>query len=77
MTATFEEAGVARGATVTGLEFVGYVGTGQMSRNGRCRSTWDEPDGRPASVIGKFPSDDPTTRMGSFESGVYRSETAL
>src|SRR4051812_6054965 len=62
MTQALEEAGIARGATVTDLAFTGYVGTGQMSRNGRFRLTWDRPEGRPPSVIGKFPSDDPPTR---------------
>ncbi len=77
MTQALEEAGIAGGAIVTGMEFSGYVGTGQMSRNGRFQLTWDRPEGRPASVIGKFPSDDPPTRAGSFASGVYRSETSF
>ena len=51
-----EAAGVADGATVTDLEFDGFIGTGQMSRNARYRLTWDDPDGRPATVVGKFPS---------------------
>jgi hypothetical protein len=77
MTAGLAAAGVARGATVTELEFAGYVGTGQMSRNGRFLLAWDDPNGRPVSVIGKFPSADESTRVGSFESGVYLSEVAF
>ena len=41
------------------VAFEGFVGTGQMSRNARLRLTWDaDPDGRPTSFVGKFPSDD-------------------
>jgi hypothetical protein len=74
MTAGLEAAGVARGATVTGLEFEGFIGTGQMSRNGRFRLAWTEPAGRPSTVVVKLPSDDPPTRSSSFDSGAYASE---
>jgi hypothetical protein len=74
MTAVLEEAGVARGARVTALEFDGYVGTGQMSRNGRFRLEWSAPEGRPATVVAKFPSDDPPTRASSFLNGAYSNE---
>jgi hypothetical protein len=74
MTEALEGAGVARGATVTDVRFDRFVGTGQMSRNARLSLTWDEPDGRPATVIGKFPSDDATARAASFESGIYFHE---
>jgi hypothetical protein len=77
MTEALEQAGVARGATVTDVHFDGFVGTGQMSRNARFTLTWDDPEGRPATVIGKFPTDDPPTRASSFESGVYFSECSF
>ncbi len=77
MTEALESAGVAGGATITELEFDGFVGTGQMSRNARYRLTWDRPDGRPATVIGKFPSHDAEVRAGSFASGVYHHEWAF
>ncbi|MFM2077890.1 MAG: hypothetical protein RJA49_1780 [Actinomycetota bacterium] len=67
-------AGVARGATVTDVAFAGYIGTGQMGRNARYALTWDRPDGRPASVVGKFPTDDPTGRASGFDNGSYRTE---
>jgi hypothetical protein len=73
MTAALEEAGVARGATVTGCELAGFIGTGQMSRNARFRLVWDDPAGRPATVVGKFPSSDPTARASGFN-GAYRNE---
>ena len=71
MTAGLEEAGVARGATVTGLEFDGFIGTGQMSRNGRFRLDWSDPAGRPPTVVVKLPSADPPTRSYSFDNGAY------
>jgi hypothetical protein len=74
LTEALEQAGVARGATITALEFDGYVGTGQMSRNGRFRLTWSEPEGRPASAIVKLPSADPPTRAASFDNGAYANE---
>lgn len=77
LTEALEEAGVAKGATVTAVHFEGFVGTGQMSRNARLTLEWDRPEGRPGSVIGKFPSDDATVRASSFESGVYYNEFAF
>jgi hypothetical protein len=77
MTEALESAGVAAGATVTDVEFDGFIGTGQMSRNARYRLTWDRPDGRPETVVGKFPSADPNTKQSSFDSGVYLHEYAF
>jgi hypothetical protein len=77
MTEALEQAGVARGATVTAVEFDGFVGTGQMSRNARYGLTWDRPEGRPATVIGKFPSHDEATKLSSFGSGAYHHEYAF
>ena len=73
MTAALEEAGVAGGARVTDLAFA-FIGTGQMSRNARFHLTWDRPAGRPASVVGKFPSGDAPTKASSFAAGVYLGE---
>jgi Phosphotransferase enzyme family len=56
------------------VHFDGFVGTGQMSRNARFSLTWDRSDDRPRTVVGKFPTDDPTTRASSFASGVYFNE---
>ena len=74
MTVALEDATVARGATVTELRFEGFIGTGQMARNARFSLVWDQPAGRPASVVGKFPSDDPTGRATGFDGGSYRKE---
>jgi hypothetical protein len=77
MTQALEESGVARGATVTALDIESFIGTGQMGRNVRYALTWDDPAGRPASVVGKFPTDDPTTRANGFANGNYQKEWAF
>ena len=74
LTAALEQAGVARGGTVVDVEHVGDIGTGQTGRNARLRLTWDVPDGRPATVVGKFPSADDHARAQAFANGVYRKE---
>lgn len=77
MTEGLQAAGVARGATVTSLDLDGFIGTGQTGRNARFRLTWDDPDGRPASVVGKFSSADPQAARAAFENGTYRNEWAF
>ena len=74
MTAVLEEGGMARGATVTGVRLVGLIGTGQMGRSARFALTWDDPSGRPATVVGKFPAEDATARSTGFDSGGYVKE---
>ncbi len=74
MTSRLEESGVAGGAKVTAMEFQGFIGTGQMGRNARFALNWDNPEGRPASVVGKFPTNDAPTRQSSFEGGAYLKE---
>lgn len=77
LTEALEAAGVARGAKVTDVRFDGFIGTGQMSRNGRLGLTWDDPHGRPATVVGKFPTDDRATRASSFANGAYFNECSF
>ena len=77
MTEALEAAGVARGATVTSVELVRYIGTGQMGRNARFQLTWDQPEGRPATVVGKFPTDDANARASAFANGSYIKEWAF
>ena len=74
LTEALEHAGVARGAKVVDVEHVGDIGTGQTGRNARLRLRWDAPDGRPATVVGKFPSADEHARAQAFGNGVYRKE---
>jgi hypothetical protein len=35
---------------------------------------WTDPEGRPATVVAKFPSADPPTRATSFQTGAYNNE---
>ena len=77
MTAALEAAGVARGATVTDVVLDGLIGTGQTGRNARFLLTWDDPDGRPTSVVGKFASADPNARLAAFTNGTYLNEWAF
>jgi hypothetical protein len=74
LTDALEEAGVARGAAVTAVDFRGLIGTGQTGRNARFALTWNDPAGRPATVVAKFPSGDPLARGAAFANGAYLKE---
>jgi hypothetical protein len=76
MNAALAHAGVAAGdgATVVDVRFAGYIGTGQMGRNARYALTWDRAGAGPASVVGKFPTDDPTGRATGFGNRTYYTE---
>ncbi|WP_420452991.1 phosphotransferase [Ilumatobacter sp.] len=74
LTEALEEGGVARGASVTEVSFVGWIGTGQTGRNARFALEWDRPDGRPTSIVAKFPSGDPAARASAFENDTYVKE---
>lgn len=77
MTAVLDAAGVAQGAQVTALELQSFIGTGQTGRNARFSLTWDQPDGRPSSVVGKFPSGDANARTNAFVNGTYLTEVSF
>ena len=74
LTGVLEQAGVARGATLTEVRFDGLIGTGQTGRNARFSLAWDAPEGRPSSVVGKFASGDPAARESAFATGAYLRE---
>jgi hypothetical protein len=74
MTQALEEAGAARGATVLAVELAGFIGTGQTGCNARYHLEWDLPEGRPSSVVGKFPSRDEAARVTAFANETYRNE---
>jgi hypothetical protein len=74
LTEVLQRAGVAKGATVTDVDFLGWIGTGQTGRNGRFALEWDRPEDRPPTVVGKFPSDDDTARATGFLTGSYLRE---
>jgi len=61
------------GRAPTSVEFMGFIGTGQMSRNARFSITWADNAG-PESVVVKVPSSVPATRSISFEHGIYQKE---
>lgn len=55
------------------VDFVGFIGTGQMSRNARFSLSWDSVEG-PGSVVVKVPSTEPGTIASSFEHDTYLKE---
>ncbi|MFM9038007.1 MAG: phosphotransferase [Actinomycetota bacterium] len=65
---------IARGATLLDCRFEGFVGTGQTGCNGRFSLDWSDPQGRPTSVMGKFPSLDDTARATGFGGSAYVTE---
>lgn len=78
MTVGLDPEWIAANATVDGYRaesagFVGFIGTGQMSRNARFRLHWAECDG-PESVVVKLPSSEAATRAVSFDHDVYLRE---
>lgn len=74
LTDALEEAGVARGAKVLDVDYVGDIGTGQTGRNARFALTWDDGQDRPATLVGKFPSADQNARASAFGNGTYLKE---
>jgi hypothetical protein len=66
--------GIAGGATITKCTFEGFVGTGQTGCNARFSLEWDNPAGRPKTVMGKFPSFDETARATGFGGTAYVTE---
>lgn len=74
MDAVLKNAGLAGSASVIGCTFDGFVGTGQTGCNARFTLTWDDPSGKPLTIMGKFPSQDPTARTTGFAGGAYVTE---
>lgn len=74
MSDVLDAAGLAGEARLENCEFVGYVGTGQTGCNGRFALTWDRPEGRPSTIMGKFPSRDDTARATGFGGSAYMTE---
>ncbi|MCB0981073.1 MAG: phosphotransferase [Ilumatobacteraceae bacterium] len=77
LTDALEAAGVARGAQVTSVEVAGFIGTGQTGRSARLHLEWDQPEGRPTSLVGKFPSGDEAAKAAAFQNGAYETEWAF
>jgi hypothetical protein len=75
LTDVLHDAGVAASATVSRIADRERIGTGQMAQNVRFQLEWDdEAADAPASIVGKFPSDDPTSRGTGAAQGGYRKE---
>ncbi len=53
------------------------IGTGQVGENVRYTLTWPEGVEGPASVVGKFPSPDPTSRETAAATGSYLKEVGF
>jgi len=73
LTEALEASGVARGAAVVSFESEA-VGTGQMGENARFTLEWNEQLGQPATVVGKFPSDNEISRATATGGGSYVRE---
>ena len=74
MNEALRASGIAGSATITKCTFEGFVGTGQTGCNARFSLEWDNPAGRPKTVMGKFPSFDATARATGFGGTAYVTE---
>lgn len=73
---------VGSGAAPAGAAVVSFeatsVGTGKLGENVRFVLEWcDAPDALPSSVVGKFPSADPTSRAAGVLTGIYAREISF
>ena len=74
LTAVLTAAGATEHGRVVALEATA-VGTGQVGDSIRFTLTWDEADAGPASVVGKFPTTDETSRATATAVRTYEIET--
>jgi aminoglycoside phosphotransferase (APT) family kinase protein len=73
MTHTLRAAGLLEGHRVEELRRE-PCGTGQLADSFRFTLSYDSPGAGPATLVGKFPSDDPNSRDFGRRSGYYRNE---
>jgi hypothetical protein len=73
MTEVLLTAGVISSARVTAVERE-PCGTGLLADSYRFTLTYDSPSAGPPTLVGKFASDDPTSRAYGHASGMYRNE---
>lgn len=73
LTRILTDAGVMRSGKVVDVRWE-PCGTGQLSDSYRFSLSYDPPSAGPATVVGKFPSEDSTSREFGRTSGYYRSE---
>lgn len=74
VTEALEQASVARGVEVVDVKFVCEITTGQTVRIARLRLTWNQPEGRPATIVATVLSADEHARAGAFAFASYLSE---
>ncbi|WP_230206907.1 phosphotransferase family protein [Novosphingobium sp. Gsoil 351] len=53
------------------------IGTGQVGDSARFALTYDQPGAGPATLAGKFPAADPTSRQTAVTHGLYAKEVAF
>jgi hypothetical protein len=74
LTTVLRAAGATERGTVVAVE-AKAVGTGQVGDSVRFTLTWDEDGAGPASVVGKFPTEDETSRATGTATRTYEVET--
>ncbi len=74
--ARLDDAGMLDGATVTVLHWE-PIGTGQVGDSVRFHLSYDAPGAGPATLAGKFPAADPTSRRTAAAFGLYAKEVGF
>ncbi len=74
LTDVLAAAGATESGRVVALE-AQAVGTGQVGDSVRFTLTWDQDDAGPATVVGKFPTEDETSRATATAVRTYEVET--
>lgn len=74
LTAVLRAAGATEEGAVVDVSSTA-VGTGQVGDSIRFALTWDEADAGPATVVGKFPTEDETSRATATAVRTYEVET--
>ena len=76
LSARLRAAGVLGEGRVTGLRWE-PIGTGQVADSVRFHLAYDPPGAGPASIAGKFPAADPTSRATAAAFGLYAKEVGF
>ncbi len=73
LAAVLDTAGATEGAELVSMT-AAPIGSGQMGENVRFVLEWSAPDHPLGTVVGKFPSDDETSRATGVATGAYEKE---
>ena len=76
LTEALQRAGVLDGSEVTAIEWCA-IGTGQVGDSARFTLSYDRPGAGPATLAGKFPAADATSRQTAVTHGLYAKEVAF